>query len=56
MVSSRTTARAIRIPYWVLDALEQEAEEQATTVSTMVAAMLTRRVTELGYIETPGAE
>jgi hypothetical protein len=56
MVSSKTTARAIRIPYWVLDALEQEAEENATTVSTMVAGMLTRRVTELGYVETQASE
>jgi len=56
MVSSRTTARTIRIPYWVLDALEQEAEEQATTVSTMVSGMLTRRVTELGYVEMAGTE
>ena len=51
MVSSKTTARTIRIPYWVLDALEQEAEENATAVSTMVSAMLERRVRELGYVE-----
>jgi hypothetical protein len=56
MVSSKTTARTIRIPYWVLDALEQEAEERCTTVSTMVSEMLERRVVELGYVETPATQ
>ncbi len=52
MVSSKTTTRTIRIPFWVDDALEQEAVENATHVSTMISGMLERRVSELGYVKT----
>lgn len=56
MVSSRTTTRTVRIAYWVLDALEQEAAEQATTVSALVTKTLENHITGLGYVETPVEE
>jgi hypothetical protein len=56
MVSSRTTTRTVRVAHWVLDALEQEASEQATTVSALVTRTLELHVTGLGYVETPVSE
>lgn len=53
MVSSRTTTRTVRIAHWVLDALEQEASEQGTTVSALVTRTLENHIIGLGYVETP---
>lgn len=51
MVSTTTGTKTVRLPFWVLDALTQEAEENCTTVSAICATALTSLVQELGYIE-----
>lgn len=51
MTSTTTTTKTIRVPFWVLDALTQEAQENCTTVSSLCATALTSYVQDLGYIE-----